>query len=98
VNGVLPWLWIRARKGGNVPFRKEVERRFAAWPAAADNAIFISARQRLLGAGNTDGLRTAAARQGLLQIVRDFCERSNAACEHCRFPELVRVWEAGAPT
>jgi len=28
--------------------------------------------------------------QGLLQIVRDFCAHSNALCENCRFPELVR--------
>jgi hypothetical protein len=28
----------------------------------------------------------------LLQIVRDFCEHSNALCESCRFPELVRSW------
>jgi hypothetical protein len=26
-----------------------------------------------------------------LQIVRDFCEHSNAVCEQCRFPELVRA-------
>jgi hypothetical protein len=32
----------------------------------------------------------AAAQQGLLQIVRDFCDHSNAICADCRFPELVR--------
>jgi len=28
----------------------------------------------------------------LIQITRDFCEHSNAVCENCRFPELVRGW------
>jgi hypothetical protein len=32
----------------------------------------------------------AAAQQGLIQIVRDFCDHSNAVCENCKLPELVR--------
>jgi hypothetical protein len=32
--------------------------------------------------------------QGVLQIVRDYCEHSNALCESCRFPELVRSLSA----
>lgn len=94
VNVVLPWLWIRAREGGNEKFRQEIERRFFAWPAAEDNSVLKLARQRLLGVGKTRTLGTAAAQQGLMQIVRDFCEHSNAICEHCRFPELVRDWNA----
>jgi hypothetical protein len=27
-----------------------------------------------------------------MQVVRDFCEHSNAICTGCRFPELVRGW------
>ncbi len=92
INVVLPWLWVRAREGGNEKFRREVERRFFAWPAAEDNSVLKLARQRLLGTGKTGALRTAAAAQGLMQIVRDFCEHSNAVCEQCRFPELIRGW------
>jgi hypothetical protein len=91
VNVVLPWLWVRAVEGGNEKIRHEVERRFFAWPAAADNSILKLARQRLLGTSNARILKTAAAQQGLMQIVRDFCEHSNAVCENCRFPELVRA-------
>jgi predicted amidohydrolase len=29
-----------------------------------------------------------------MQIVRDFCSHSNAVCEDCRFPELVRSLNA----
>ena len=50
------------------------------------------ARPRLLGVGKSRALRMAAAQQGLMQIVRDFWEHSNAVCENCRFPELVRGW------
>jgi hypothetical protein len=93
VNVIQPWLWIRAKEGGNEKFEREVERRFFAWPAAEDNSILKLARQRLLGTSNARILKTAAAQQGLMQIVRDFCEHSNAVCDDCRFPELVRGWK-----
>jgi hypothetical protein len=91
VNVILPWLWIRAVEGKNGKIQSEMERRFFAWPAAEDNSILKLARQRLLGSSNVRALKTAAAQQGLMQIVRDFCEHSNAVCDDCRFPELVRA-------
>lgn len=90
VNVILPWLWVRAVEGGSEKIRKEVERRFFSWPAAEDNSILKLARQRLLGTSNAKMLKTAAAQQGLMQIVRDFCDRSNAICDDCKFPEMVR--------
>jgi hypothetical protein len=92
VNVVLPWLWIRAKEGGNEKILRETEKRFLAWPAAEDNSILKLARQRLLGTSAAKMLKTAAQQQGLMQIVRDFCEHSNAVCADCRFPELVRTW------
>ena len=92
VNVILPWLWVRAVEGKNEKLRGVIEQRYFAWPAAEDNSVLKLARQRLLGVGKTRALRTAAAQQGLMQIVRDFCEHSNAVCENCRFPELVRGW------
>jgi len=92
VNVVLPWLWTRAVDGHNEKLQSEIERRYFAWPAAEDNSMLRLARQRLLGGTIRGVFRTAAAQQGLLQIVRDFCEHSNAACEQCRFPELVKEW------
>jgi hypothetical protein len=91
VNVILPWLWVRAVEGGNAQIKDEVERRFFAWPAAEDNSVLKLARQRLLGTSNAKILKTAAAQQGLIQIVRDFCEHSNAVCDECKFPELVRT-------
>jgi Protein of unknown function (DUF2851) len=98
INVILPWLWIRAQEGGNEKIQREMERIYFAWPAAEDNSILKLARQRLLGTANARILKTAAAQQGLMQIVRDFCEHSNAVCENCRFPELVRGWNTRAVT
>ena len=92
VNVVLPWLWIRAKEGGNEKIRREVEQRFFAWPTAEDNSVLKLARQRLLGTSSARVLRSAAAQQGLMQIVRDFCAHSNAVCDNCRFPECARDW------
>lgn len=91
VNVVLPWLWARAAAGRNETLRARAEARFLAWPAGEDNAALRLARERLFAGSPPRGLfQHAAAQQGLLQIVRDFCAHSNALCEHCHFPELVR--------
>jgi hypothetical protein len=94
VNVVLPWLWSRAKEGQSDKFIAAIEHRFEIWPAAEDNAVLRLARQRLLGRTGLSRsvLRTAAGQQGLLQIVRDFCDHSNSACAGCHFPELVRDW------
>jgi len=93
VNVVLPWLWIRSKEGGNEKFQREIERRFFAWPAAEDNSVLKLARQRLLGTSRPRVLKSAAHQQGLIQIIRDFCEHSNAVCADCRFPELVESFK-----
>jgi len=90
VNAVLPGFWMRAVVGKNKAPQQIAEHRYFAWPKAEDNAVLRLARQRLLGGAAARSLRTAAMQQGLLQVVRDFCEHSNALCENCRFPELVR--------
>lgn len=94
VNVILPWLWVRAFEGKNSALQREIERRFNTWPAAEDNAVLRLARQRLLAGASRRALRSAAEQQGLIQIVRDFCDHSNAVCDNCRFPELVRNWSA----
>jgi hypothetical protein len=84
---------MRAVEGKNEPLRSEMERRYLVWPAAEDNAVLRLARQRLLGGAPRRAFAGAAEQQGLLQIVRDFCEHSNALCENCQFPEAVRQWQ-----
>lgn len=91
MNVVLPWLWARAAAGRNASLRTTAETRFLTWPAGEDNATLRLARERLFAGAPPRGLlQRAAPQQGLLQIVRDFCGHSNALCDHCRFPELVR--------
>lgn len=92
VNVILPWLWTRATEGRNEKLRTEIERRYFAWPCAEDNSVLRLARQRLLGGASGRGLRRAAQQQGLIQVVRDFCDHSNAVCDQCGFPELVKQW------
>ena len=93
MNVILPWFWSRAAEGKNEALRKVAEHRYFAWPSGEDNALLKLARQRLLGGTKATTLKGAAAQQGLLQIVRDFCDHSNAICDQCRFPELVRDWQ-----
>ena len=92
VNVILPWLWVRASEGKNSTLPAELERRYFAWPAAEDNAVLRLARRRLLSSDSARGFQTAASQQGLLQIVKDFCQHSNALCDGCQFPELVGQW------
>ena len=91
MNVILPWFWARATAGKNETLRQVAEQRYLAWPAAEDNAVLRLARQRLLGSTSGRSFKTAAAQQGLLQIVRDFCNQSNAVCTDCRFPALLRA-------
>lgn len=89
VNVVLPWLWARAAEGRSEAVQHRLEQRYFDWPPAEDNAVLRLARQRLLGAAARRALPGAAAQQGLMQLVRDFCDHSNAICENCKLPELV---------
>jgi hypothetical protein len=90
VNVVLPWLWIRAAEGRNQKLQDLIQHRFNSWPAAEDNSVLRLGRQRLLGTNSKRSLGSAVEQQGLIQITRDFCERSNAVCDQCNFPQLVR--------
>lgn len=89
MNVALPWLWARASEGCSVVLQQSIQGRFFAWPAAEDNSLLRLARERLLGGHPRELFRTAAAQQGLIQLVRDNCEHSNAICEDCHLPKLV---------
>jgi hypothetical protein len=92
VNVVLPWFWTRAAAGRNTLMQQAAEARFFNWPPGEDNSLLRLAFERLFSEGKRKKtlLRTSAAQQGLMQIVRDFCDHSNAVCGNCLFPELVR--------
>ncbi len=90
VNVVLPWLWVRAVEGKNQEVQRLLEQHYLDWPSAEDNSVLRLARERLLGGAAQKAVPGAAAQQGLIQIVRDFCDHSTATCENCKMPELVR--------
>ena len=90
MNVVLPWLWSRAREGNNATLQQRLEQRYLEWPSAQDNSVLRLARERLLGGACHKMLAGAATQQGLLQIVRDFCDHAHSTCEGCMFPELVK--------
>jgi hypothetical protein len=90
INVLLPWFWARAQAGKNETLQRRAEQKYLAWPAAQDNSVLRLARQRLFGQPSPRWLNTAAAQQGLLQIVRDFCQHTNALCADCLFPDLTR--------
>lgn len=91
VNVVLPWLFVRACAGANEALAKAAEARYLLWPAGEDNSVLKLARQRLLGGVSAKFLKMAYEQQALIQIVRDFCDHSNAACDGCQFPDLVKA-------
>lgn len=90
INVIIPWFWTRARAGKNERLVRIAEQRYRAWPEAQDNALLRLARNRLLGGQQGGRLKTAASQQGLLQILHDFCDQTNALCTDCVFPDLVR--------
>lgn len=90
INAILPWFWARARAGGNEALAATARARYLAWPAAQDNALLRLARHRLLGGQRTIHFKTASSQQGLLQIIHDFCDQTNALCTGCALPDLVR--------
>jgi hypothetical protein len=91
INVVIPWLYVRALAGKNEKLIKAAETRYFLWPAGEDNSVLKLARQRLFGGTTARFLTTAAQQQGVLQIVRDFCEHSDALCTHCQFPGLLQA-------
>ncbi|MBU6400923.1 MAG: DUF2851 family protein, partial [Verrucomicrobia bacterium] len=97
VNAVLPWFWMRAVAGKNETLRQAAEVRYLGWPKAEDNSVLRLARQRLLSGPSAPSVRSAATQQGLIQIVRDFCSESNAVCDHCLFPAVVRDFALRLP-
>ncbi len=90
INVILPWYWTRARQGNREELAQSAWDRYLAWPAAQDNSVLLLARRRLFAGRAPGWTKSAVAQQGLLQIVRDFCDHSNAICTDCPFPELVR--------
>lgn len=93
INAALPWLWMEASAQGNQEQARQIKARYLSWPSAQDNTVLRLARLRLLNGHKLQRAPQAAAiQQGLMQIVSDFCEHSDALCQGCPFPELLEGW------
>lgn len=93
INAALPWLWMEACQQGDHEQAQRIKARYLAWPSAQDNTVLRLARLRLLCGDSAHRTpKTAAIQQGLMQIVSDFCEHSDALCQGCPFPELLEGW------
>jgi hypothetical protein len=97
IHVILPWLAVRASGGSNERLLDRIRDRYFHWPVAEDNSVLKLARQRLLGSTSTKPFKTAASQQGLIQIVRDFCDNSNAICEDCKLPDVAESFHSLAP-
>lgn len=97
INVILPWFFVRAGSGKDRKLARAAEALWCQWPPAEDNAVLRLARSRLFGNARKPDIKTAANQQGLLQIVRDFCDHSNAVCENCRFPDIITQWSSREP-
>ena len=89
MNVILPWLYVRALAGQNQSLAAIAEARYFLWPAGEDNAVLKLARARLFGGVSAQFFKSAGEQQAVLQIVRDFCDHSNATCDNCSFPHLL---------
>jgi hypothetical protein len=97
INVVLPLFWARAVLGRSSPLQQRVRELYFEWPRAEDNSVLKMARQRLLKGCKGSVLKTSAMQQGLFQIVRDFCDHSDALCSNCEFPALVKAFSNQTP-
>jgi len=63
--------------------------RMEDWPPGADAGLLRSASMRLLGVPfPPPDVRTHLAREGLLQIYKDFCRAK--PCTKCSMPEFLK--------
>ncbi|MGC8742730.1 MAG: DUF2851 family protein [Verrucomicrobiia bacterium] len=91
INVVLPWLLAVSREN----FDRETENRviefYLKWKPSQDNALLKLARKRLFGALQ-EIAQTAAMQQGIIQIVKNFCENSDSVCTGCKFPSKLEQY------
>ena len=67
---------------------KELGQRMESWPAGGDAGLLRSASVRLLGVPFPPAdVRTHLAREGLLQIYKDFCRAK--PCAECSMPQFL---------
>lgn len=95
VNVVVPVLLLYVRRA-----RPELEGAllmlFHATPRGTDNAVTRQVRHRFFGVQSDPlGPESAALRQGLHQLFKDFCSKDTGGCLGCPFRENLENWLHG---
>jgi len=70
---------------------KDLVQRMLSWPVGGDAGMLRSACLRLLGVPfPLPDIRSHLAREGLLQIYKDFCRGEADACRDCSMPDFLK--------
>ncbi|NBS06791.1 MAG: DUF2851 family protein [Verrucomicrobia bacterium] len=70
---------------------KDLMQRMVSWPIGGSAGMLRSACLRLLGVPfPLPDIRSHLAREGLLQIYKDFCRREADSCRNCSMPEVLK--------
>jgi len=70
---------------------KDLMQRMVSWPIGGDAGMLRSACVRLLGVPfPPPDIRSHLAREGLLQIYKDFCRGEADACRDCSMPDFLK--------
>jgi hypothetical protein len=70
---------------------KDLIQRMVSWPIGGDAGMLRSACVRLLGVPfPPPDIRSHLAREGLLQIYKDFCRGEADACRDCSMPDFLK--------
>jgi len=98
---LLPWLMAHYSRQEDLSAQQKVEDLYLQWPSFEDHALLEQARRRLLGSDHHHWIQTATDQIGLIQILQDFCSKSDHDCDQCLFQacsqmaRLKQIWSSG---
>ncbi len=91
INGVLPFFLAFARQRQEVALEQLLYRILMVLPPEPENRHTRFLRKRLFGLSAPEfALHSCGARQGLLQIARDYCHNFYQGCQQCELLDLLR--------
>jgi len=96
INVLFPWFNARAMLSKDGTLTRKVVDLFMNWQYCVDNSTIRFAVTRMFGNRRSDLFKNLVMHQGLLQVVEDFCNKTDALCTKCEFPELIKRTESAA--
>ena len=77
---------VLEKAAGKKTAQKLILKRILNWPGSSKNIKTTHALTRFYGNTPHPKLNLAYQQQGLLQIISDFCSKSDSCCGNCSFP------------